>query len=327
MVVALAVVAVIVTSAMVVLSMAALVRMTLRTSIEDIRTATDRIACGHFDHRIGTTRQGELGSLAASIDSMAARLAQLDRSRSAMLAAVSHELRTPLTVIRCQTYSLSRSTQVQPQIARLELIDAEVERLTSLVDDLLLASTLQAGGLVISREHVSVGALLRDAVERFADDAHRVDVEIAVSDDETAISRLIDVDVVRMHQVIGNLLANAIRHAPPKTTVHVSAVAEPQVTDRLRLAVRNSCPAACREQLESSFEPFAQGDDRVGSVGLGLAIARDLLRAHDATLAVDVRDDVVEFSFVLPLVGFAKSVAWAERSDLKHVSPGLRVAT
>jgi signal transduction histidine kinase len=276
-----------------------LLRRALRNSVDRMRMATERIARGRFVHRIDSGRRDELGALADSIDSMALQLEHLERARHAMLAAVSHELRTPLTVVRGHAFTLSRAETNPKRRDRFALIDSEVERLASLVDDLLMAASLQAGGLAVDPRSIPLEQLCRDAVRRIVSHDGRVAQKVWVSIDADVIDRTVLADEKRICQVIGNLVANGLRHADDGTGVKIHASAVADNAQRLRIAVSNSCSGVCIDELREHFEPFSQGKKASGAVGLGLTIARDLARAHGSDLEVSYHDGTVEFSFEL----------------------------
>lgn len=251
----------------------------LHRTIDEMRRATEEIARGGFSHRISTRRADVLGNLAASIDTMADHLQELERARRKMLASVSHELRTPLTIIRGHTFTLGRHEQDERRRGQFELVDREIERLTGMIDDLLAAAALQASPVVIEARPTSADALLRSAVERFRERAAERHVEVVARADDAVVRA----DRLRLDQVLGNLLANAIAHAPADSTVELRATCD---SDEVVFSVRNGGEPIPSSLLPEIFEPFIQGTRRTGSVGLGLSIARDIVAAHGAQLQV-----------------------------------------
>lgn len=260
---------------------AAVLRGSIGSLVGCMQVATDALARGQFRHRIGSHRTDELGHLAHAIDLMAEQLERLEAARRRMLAGVSHELRTPLTIIRGHAYTLARHESNQPRRSRLELIDAEVLRLNALVEDLVDAASLQAGGVVLDRQACSLRDIVTAAARRFDVEAGDRGIELVVhahaSDPEAWV------DATRFHQVLGNLLANAVRHADPDTTISVDVRHEEPAREHVVL-VRNVGPEIPQTRAERIFEPFEQGDERAGRVGLGLAIARSITEAHGGSL-------------------------------------------
>jgi two-component system, OmpR family, sensor histidine kinase BaeS len=262
---------------------ALLLRGSIRAVVEDLRHATEAIAAGGFAHRIASSRSDELGRLAGSIDVMAERLERLEQGRRRMLACVSHELRTPLTIIQGYAYTLARDEPDTLRRERLEQVQSEAVRLAALVTDLVDAASIHAGGLRIVARRVDLVDVVRERVVHFADAAAAREVAIELLGRKHRVAA--DVDAARVTQVIDNLLANAVRHATPGTSVGVRVDAARR-GERV-VEVTNRCEPIPEEVLESIFEPFVQGAARTGSVGLGLSIARGIVVAHGGTISID----------------------------------------
>jgi signal transduction histidine kinase len=265
-------------------------------ALREMQAATGAIAEGCFDHRIESQRTDELGDLSRSIDGMAARLCDLDASRHQLLASVSHELRTPLTVIRGQAYTLSR-TESDPQRAeKFELIEQESQRLALLIDDLLTASTMRATPIKLAPQLLDCEVALQATALRFRAQAEQRDIAIEVK--RSGDQAIVAADRGRFDQILGNLVSNAIAHAPPHSTVHLTSN---HSGGSVRVGVANSGPGIPTHAIDRIFEPFEQGDQPTGAVGLGLTVARELVRAHGGTLAVRSRRNATEFWFTLPI--------------------------
>jgi two-component system OmpR family sensor kinase len=229
---------------------------------------------------------------------MAMRLHELEHARHRLIASVSHELRTPLTVIRGHAYTLGRGEGDERRRQKFELIDAEVERLARMIDDLLAAATLRVAPVKLALGDTSLRQLLTEAVARFQLTAHRSGVDIVV--DSLPHTCNVRIDSCRIEQVVANLLANAIAHAPTGSKVRVSV----EIHGRhVRLAIANGGDPIPPELLPHIFEPFVQGAQSTGSVGLGLAIACGLVKAHGAHLNVRSGASETRFWFDLPLEG------------------------
>jgi signal transduction histidine kinase len=172
-----------------------------------------------------------------------------------------------------------------------------------LVDDLRTVAQAEAGDLELRREPLDLGALLVDAVAGFATEAADRDVRITTSipDDLPTV----EADPVRSTQVVGNLLANALRHTPPGGTVTVSAtvIATGLADATVEVAVADTGPGVPAELLPRIFDRFAKGEGSTGA-GLGLAIVRDLVLAHGGSIeARNLPPDGLEVRFDLPVLG------------------------
>src|SRR6476469_650458 len=213
------------------------------------------------------------------------RLRQADRVRTAVLAALSHDLRTPLATIKASVSSLRDRSIAWSEADQTELLaatDAAADQLDGLLANLLDLSRLQTGVLVPWRRPVSVDevvhrALIGMPVERIRD---------LIPDDLP----LIDTDAGLLERVIANITANAVRHTPAGSAVRLLAG---EIFDeqgrRVQIRVADNGPGVPEVDREAMFAPFQRlGDVPQGSgVGLGLAVARGLAEAVDATIEVE----------------------------------------
>ncbi|WP_189104120.1 sensor histidine kinase [Streptomyces kronopolitis] len=272
----------------------------------------------------------EVGQVGAALNRMLGHVgsALSARQESEMrvrrfVADASHELRTPLASIRGYA-ELTRRGREQPGPETrhaLGRIESEAERMTGLVEDLLLLARLDSGR-PLSCARTDLSPLVVDAVSdaRVAGPGHRWRLELP---DEPA---LVCGDGERLHQVLVNLLANARTHTPEGTTVTARVVAAGR-GGPVRLAVQDDGPGIPAELLPHVFERFARGDASrsrtAGSTGLGLAIVRAVVAAHGGTVGVDSVPGRTVFTVTLPsaaAVGSAASVG-AAASDVLPAAP------
>jgi two-component system OmpR family sensor kinase len=208
-------------------------------------------------------------------------------------ADASHELRTPLASIRGYAELTRRSGQpLSADVAyALGRVESEAERMTALVEDLLLLARLDAGR-PLARDEVDLTELVVDVVS----DAHAVSRdhrwELDLPDDPVLVTG----DQPRLHQVLANLLANARIHTPAGTRVQVSvSVSGAQVT----LRVDDDGPGIPEDLKAQVFERFARGDSSrshtTGSTGLGLAIVAAVAAAHGGSVEVSSRPGATSF--------------------------------
>jgi signal transduction histidine kinase len=162
-----------------------------------------------------------------------------------------------------------------------------VERLGHLVEQLLDLSKLESGAVPLERSEIPARALLIRVADETRPHAEAQHVRVAVSSSPEGL--VLDVDVRRMHQVLTNLVANAIRHSPPQTDVRLHAsAAEPH---RARIEVTDDGPGIPADEVERVFERFYRSDRARsadgGGAGLGLAIARWIVELHGGTIRAD----------------------------------------
>jgi two-component system, OmpR family, sensor kinase len=212
------------------------------------------------------------------------------------VADASHELRTPLAAISGYT-ELTRRGELSPDVEySLTRIASQTERMTTLVEDLLLLARLDAGR-PLERGKVDLTRLVVDAVA----DAHAAGPDhkwqLAVPDQPVVVPG----DGSRLAQVLANLLANARTHTPAGTSVTVALVADRRCA---QLSVSDDGPGIPPDLLPHIFERFARGSTSRsrdnGSTGLGLAIVRAVVAAHHGTVDVASRPGRTEFTVRLP---------------------------
>ena len=203
---------------------------------------------------------------------MSARLAADTEERRRLLADVSHELRTPLSVIQGNVEAMIDGVYPADR-QHLERLLAETRHLERLVEDLRTLSLADAGALALHREPVDIGVLAADVVAGFESQAAAAGVALVT---DTDVVPAIELDPMRVRQVIGNLVSNALRHTPSGGRVTV-AVAEK--VGSVELSVSDTGSGMDAVTAEHAFDRFYRAGDDAGA-GLGLAIVRDLVRAH-----------------------------------------------
>ena len=250
-------------------------RSTGRT-LDELVEATRQVEAGDYSVRVGPQRGGlrAVRQLAASFDTMSARLETDEHQRRTLLAEVSHELRTPLTVVQGNLEAILDGVH-PPDPAHLAVILEETQVLARLIDDLRTIALSEAGTLALHPEPTDPDVLIADVVRSFEPAAAAAGVALtsAVEGDLP----ILEIDPVRIHEVLANLVANALRHTPSGGRVAVSGAVEDERW--VRLEVRDTGAGIDPALLHRVFDRFVMGDDSRGS-GLGLAIARQLVLAH-----------------------------------------------
>jgi two-component system sensor histidine kinase KdpD len=210
-------------------------------------------------------------------------LAEADVLRTAILRAVSHDLRTPLSSIKAAATSLLQSDVEWSAADRrdfLRSIDAEADRLNTLVGNLLDMSRLEAGAVKAQLRPVALEDVVPLALAGLDPSARR----LAVTVPETLPEVL--ADPALLERAVANLVGNALRHSPDDTPVRVEAGA---FGDRIDLRVIDSGPGVPVAQRERVFEPFQRSGDQDPDtgVGLGLAVARGFVQAMGGSLELE----------------------------------------
>jgi two-component system, OmpR family, sensor histidine kinase KdpD len=208
-------------------------------------------------------------------------LERVDEERAALLRSVSHDLRTPLATIRAVASDL-RDGVAYDDVTRTELLATvcdEAERLDRIVANLLSMSRIEAGAFKPERQAVDVDELVRDRVRRMKDLFRRVRVQVELPADLP----LVDGDYSQLDQVFTNLLENAARHAPPGSFVRVAGRRR---GDSVEVRVSDEGIGVPDWERTKVFEPFRRGEGSASS-GVGLAICKAVVEAHEGTIAVD----------------------------------------
>jgi signal transduction histidine kinase len=262
--------------------------------LRQMEAATQAIAAGDLSRRLDITSADEIGRLAASINHMAADLGRLEAARRDFIAKISHDLRTPLTAIKGFVVNLQDAApaDMQPSLATM---DEQTDRLIRLVDDLLALSRLQRGVLRLRRAETDLAAVARSAVLLAEEKAKRLGITLAV--DLPAGLPSISGDADRLQQVVVNLLDNALRATPVGGMVQVQVTTQ---QDEVVLTVTDAGQGLTPEEAQRAFEPYVRGPG--GGVGLGLAIAREIVAAHGGRIWLTPRPQGgAQAGFALPV--------------------------
>lgn len=233
-------------------------------------------------------RLDELGLLARTLNRMLDRVSENVRRQKAFLAAASHDLRTPLAALQAEL-ELADDPRVSHHELRAALRDArgDAARLADLAADLLELVAAESTGRPLLRAPTIVSDLTESVMRRLQPLARAAEVSLEADAGDAQIN----LDRVRADQAVGNLVANAIAHAPKGSAVEIRArVTSSGAGHALEVDVLDRGPGVPLEERELIFEPFQRGAGaRGGGAGLGLATARAAAEAHGGEIGVDDR--------------------------------------
>ncbi|MEJ5239800.1 MAG: ATP-binding protein [Anaerolineales bacterium] len=254
-----------------------------------LETANQINRASDLSRRIPVERASddEIGRLIQAFNQTLERLEQLFTTQQRFLADVSHELRTPLTVIKGNMDLMRRMKQIDPE--SFESIDAEVNRLTRLVNSLLLLAQAESGYLRLNFENVELDTLLVEVYQELRLLAQNKKIQMELSEMDQVQVRG---DRDRLKQVLLNLVSNAIQYTPSGGKVTLSLQ---RVGQQARLVVRDTGPGIPPEDLPHIFDRFYRAEKsrtrsgQSSGFGLGLSIAKWIVDHHQGHIQVDSR--------------------------------------
>lgn len=276
----------------------------VRSIVQPVKRITEtaqRIADGDLSARIdGEEHDDELGRLSATINDMARELNETDRIKNEFISTVSHELRTPLTAIRGWGETLLDLPPGDTELTKkgLRVMIGETERLSQLVEELLDFSRMEAGQPTMRMERFDVFAALREALLLFNERARReaVTLSYTVPQEEAPLFG----DRNRIKQVFVNVLDNAFKYNRPGGEVSVEAERTPSA---VCIRVRDTGCGISEEDLPHVTEKFYKANTAVRGSGIGLAVVREVVEAHNGRLSIESEPDTgTAVSLWLPIL-------------------------
>jgi signal transduction histidine kinase len=253
--------------------------------LRDMAAAARRMEVGDYSVRVQTKSRDEVGKLAVAFNRMSEELEHLEQSRRDLVANVSHELKTPIAAIRAHLENLLDGVE-QPDRATLGVMLAQVERLGRLVDQLLDLSRLESGEVPLRIEALPLQPLVDDLIS---------EIDVALAGREVRVRNVVPADLPalsadreRVHQVLFNLVDNAVRFTPDGGSVTISARSR---NGSVEVAVADTGAGIAPEHLPRLFERFYRADAArtrgEGGTGIGLAIARSVVEAHGGRISAE----------------------------------------
>jgi signal transduction histidine kinase len=259
---------------------------------------TKNVAAGNFSARVNVRSQDEVGELGIAFNSMADSLEQIEQLRKPMVADVAHELRTPLTNLRGYLEALNDKV-LPPSQETLAVLQQEIMRLVSLVENLQQLAKADAARAFLQREKLSLDEIIDQMLTLFQPNF----LEKAI-----AIEKIIapDADIVRadrdkLLQAVRNLVENAWKYTPPNGRI---AISSQRHNDSVKLIISNTGPGIMENDLPFIFERFFRADrsrsQDAGGAGIGLAIVKELIEAHGGHVGAESQNGMTRVWFSLP---------------------------
>ncbi|NIM92678.1 MAG: PAS domain S-box protein [Anaerolineales bacterium] len=213
---------------------------------------------------------------------------EAEELKSTFISIISHELRTPVALIKGYVGTLRREdADWDPEVVHdsLAVIEEESDRLASLIDDLLDASRLQAGALVLNLSEVDLNDLTNESVKKFQIQTDMHTFEMNFSKDFP----IVIADEERLRQVINNLLSNAVKYSKDGGVIQIRGLARPE---EVAICVMDEGPGIAEEDIPHVFDRFyrsSKAAQRTKGAGLGLYLARAVIEAHGGRIWIEPR--------------------------------------
>lgn len=266
--------------------------------LTQMANVTRKIQAGDFSSRVPIRSKDEVGALGTALNRMAESLRAIENLRKTLMVDVAHELRTPLTNIQGYLEAIVDGV-VPPSEENFRLLHEETLRLVELVESILRLAKPDAAKANLHKTEVRIADLIQQVLETFRPqlEAKQISVESQFNDDRASLQG----DADKLAQVLRNLLQNAVQYSENGGTVRIYAVAAP---GKVKITLANSGGNLSEKDLPFVFERFYHGEKSRsrghGGAGIGLAIVKELVEAHDGTVGADISQGETRVWFSIP---------------------------
>jgi signal transduction histidine kinase len=286
------------------LAIAAFASLRIARPLRELRVAARAVERRKLADPIPVRGRDEIAELTIAFNRMAVRLRELDALKQHLFSAITHDLRTPLTVIAWSAERLEKGASGglgERQASLLENIRMNTRRLLSLVSQLLDLGKLKTGKLQLDLDPSDVPSLVEQAVDEIRPWAEDRGLRVAISVSDTLPKLLIDAK--RIHQVLVNLLANAVKFSKPDGLITVTAeLTDKEAAQEVVLKVADTGIGIPAHLQATIFERYEQAHREHGGTGLGLAVVKAFVLAHGGRVWVESEEGYGScFCFTLPL--------------------------
>jgi signal transduction histidine kinase len=281
----------------------------INNEFKELNRAVKDVASGDFDQQIRINRDDELGELARSFNYMSRELRKLENTKQRFISNLSHDLRSPLTSITGYIRAIQDGTIPPENQGRyLNIVLSESERLKRLVNDILELSKLQSGQMTVNKTDFDINQMVLQELDRFENRIVDKHLKLHINLSEENVLAHADEDAMR--RVVYNLLDNALKFINQDGDLRIKSELK---GNKYLIGIQNSGSVIPKEKLDTIWDRFNKLDDSRGqkkdSSGLGLAIIKEIIKAHDEKIEVYSDEDVgVMFVFSVETQIFKKSV-------------------
>lgn len=251
--------------------------------IQELTHATHQLAAGSYAVRVSATSHDELGLLARDFNVLALTLEQGELTRRQWVADISHELRTPLSILRGEIEAIQDGIR-QPTTEKINSLHSEVMHLVRLVDDLYQLSLSDVGALKYRKSELDLASVLEETVMSFRTDFLSKDISLELKIPEYGGVSFFG-DSERLHQLFSNLLDNSLKYTDSGGRLQIMLRAD---NSKVTIDFNDSAPNVPEAELDRLFERLYRVESSrnrlTGGGGLGLAICRNIVTAHNGTI-------------------------------------------
>lgn len=269
-------------------------------SLKSLKHSANKVATGEYPEVLVIKSNDEIGDVVDSFNKMTSALSNLDKVRNDFIANVSHELRTPMTSIRGFIDGILDGTiPPEKQMYYLEIVKNEINRMNTMVNELLDIAKLQAGKQILNISEFDINKLIKGCIEKLH--ALFIEKNISIKTEFEYEVELVKADKGCIERVLINLLHNAIKFTKQDGAISVSTK---RIKDIVEIAVSDNGIGISAEEQTMIFERFYKIDKSRSldkkSTGLGLAIVKKILTAHEKDIRVESEiDKGAKFIFTL----------------------------
>ncbi len=268
--------------------------------LRKITHATEQYAIGNFRYEFQLDSEDEIGYLAASLQYMASEVAKSEDNQKQLVANISHDFRSPLTSMRGYLEAMQDGTipqELHPKY--LGVVLNETDRLTKLTNSLLTLNNLNTKGMILDRTDFDINAIIKNTAASFEGTCRNklITIELVL----TGEKMFVNADVVKIQQVLYNLVDNAIKFSHKNSSIKIETI---EKSNKLLVSVKDNGIGIPKDNLKQIWDRFyktdlSRGKDKKGT-GLGLSITKEIIHSHNENINVVSTEGVgTEFIFTL----------------------------
>lgn len=256
--------------------------------LEEFTAVAREISKGNFSMRVSVKGRSEISQMGETLNYMCDELELLEEKRRKFVSDASHELKTPMAGIKLICDSLVAAENPDKEVVKEFLSDMsdEVDRLTRIVERLLVLTKLDAGGTSLKMEETDIKSLINQMVKKLTPIATAKDIVIYTDYHDTDFPPIL-LDYDKIYEAVYNISDNAIKYSPEGGFVHIDVTAD---GDYLMIKIEDNGPGIPEKEKDRIFERFYRLDDsrarETGGTGLGLAITKEAVLMHGGTIEV-----------------------------------------